>query len=205
MPSEIEELIEKLRKAEERRHVASLQAIDTLEKNMIGSGEPGAEDSPGAGGGQTEEPGPKGNGREGTAGDASNVDRVLDALETQRFKPFDEIVELTELDEARVRAVLYGRSLQSRIQKRRIDKRMAFRMATKPPPRKSQKRRGKGPSAADRVRAVLRQHPDGLRAGAIREQLPDIGANTIGSSLYNMKNKSKKVIYDESTETYRLA
>ena len=197
MPSEIEELIGKLREAEARRHAVSLQAIGTLEKNMIGSG-PAMDGIPAEGGR------PRGGRDDGPIGDVSNVDRVLNALDTKRFKPLDEIVGITGLDESQVRVALYSRSLQSRIEKTKVNKRTVFRIATATVRGKSQIRQRKGPSAAERVRSVLRQHPDGLRAAEIREFLPDISANTIGAALYNLKNKSKKAAYDESTQVYRL-
>lgn len=197
MPSEIEELIGKLREAEARRHAVSLQAIGTLEKNMIGSG-PAMDGIPAEGGR------PRGGRDDGPIGDVSNVDRVLNALDTKRFKPLDEIVGITGLDESQVRVALYSRSLQSRIEKTKVNKRTVFRIATKPVHQKIQTHRKKKLSAAERVRGALRQHPDGLRAGEIRELLPDIGANAIGAALYNMKNKSKAAAYDESTQVYRL-
>jgi hypothetical protein len=207
MRSEIEELIQKLRKAEERQHAANLEAIDTLEKNMLGSGGPAVNDVPIGGGEQAGERSPGEHADEATAEEVSNVDCVLNVLDAQEFTPLSDIVEATGLDEAKVRAVLYSRSLRSRIKKRKVNKRFAFRLIVAPEltVRKAQKLQGKGPSAADRVRAVLGEHPDGLRAAEIRELLPDIGVNTIGATLYNMKKKSKKVIHDESAGTYRLA
>ncbi|MFH1269273.1 MAG: hypothetical protein ABIK89_26390, partial [Planctomycetota bacterium] len=138
-------------------------------------------------------------------GNGSNVDRVLAALDTQEYRSIEDIIELTGLYEIQVRAALYARSLQSRIQKRKDKKkRMTFRMATGPAPAKTKRGGPQGPSAADRVRDLLRQHPEGLRTGQIRQELPDIKATTVGAALYNMKNKSKKVAYDEATEVYRL-
>ena len=205
MSSEIQELIGKLRKAEERRHAASLQAIDTLEENMIGSGGATAEASPAEGAGQAQKRRAEGNGKNRVAGDVSNVGRVLAALDTQTYRSLEEIMELTGLNEIQVRAALYARSLQSRVERTKDKKkRITFRMVTGPAPPKTKTGGPKAPSAADRVRDLLMQHPDGLRTRQIRQKLPDIKATTVGATLYNMKTKSKTVLHDEVAGIYRL-
>ncbi len=198
MASEIEELIRKLREAEARRHAASLEAIAVLQENMIGPGPAVAAES-------LERQSTADVVGNGQVGGINNVDRVLAVLDTHKYMSLDRVMELSGLDEQQARTSLYARSLKLRIQKRKINKRMTFRLAPEPPAPEGGGDKAKSPSGANRVRDVLRQHPDGLRTGQIREELPDLKANTIGTALYNMKKKSKEVLYDESTETYRLA
>lgn len=193
MSSEIQELIRQLREAEARRHAAAVEALDDLEENMIGSGAPAAKVLP-------EPPMPK----RDANGSMSKVGRVLDSLDTQEYRSLEEIMDRTGLGETEVRAALYARAVRSRIDKKKKDKRMIFRLISGSPRPQERKAKRKGRSAAERVRELLTRHPDGLRTGQVQEALHDIKVTTIGSVLYNMKKKSRTVIHDETTGVYRL-
>lgn len=199
MASEIQGLIQKLREAECRRHRESLLAIETLEQNMLGSGAPAEKEL--ADGDQRQR---IGNNGQGPFPQTRNVDRVLSVLDTQKFRSLEEIVGSTGLDEAKVRAALYGRAMKSRIEKKKVKKRFAFRLATQPPLPESNVQKNKSASVTSQVRALLRDHPAGLQTSEIHQALSSIKRVRINTALHSLK-KAQQVIHDESTHIYRPA
>ena len=124
MSTHIQELIRQLREAEDQRHLESIRAITILEENMVGFGPPAAI-APSAG--VATATGVLGS-PELSSEAVSNVDRVVAVLSENEPLSVGEIVKQTGLEEEKVRASLYARSMRNKVGKDRVNKRMVFRI-----------------------------------------------------------------------------
>ena len=200
MSTQIQELIRQLRKAEDRRHLESIHAITVLEQNMVGSGPPAAMDpSIGDTAATSVQVSP-----EPQSNTASNVNRVVAVLSEDESLSVGDIVKRTGLEEEKVRASLYARSMRKKVRKERVNKRMEFRLIPEGDRQSDQaSKSGAGTSVPEHICRVLKEHPEGLPRKLICAELPSLKPATISASLLRLK-RSSRITHDASTGRYLL-
>ena len=136
-------------------------------------------------------------------GKKTRVDIVLDAVSSD-YKTVEQISVATKIAEAKVRAVLYSKSVKDKVQHKKIDKKLAFRLKAA---RTQHAHNGAvaDVSTAALVRNVLAKHPEGLDTRHITQEVEKFGGGkpATTAALYNMKTRGT-LLHEPDTGIYTL-
>lgn len=190
MSQEIKQLIAKLRGELDKKHEAGLKAIADLEAQLLGT--------------TSTLPLPA----ESVSSGSPKVELVLASIR-DTFKTVPQICQETGLQESEVRAVIYSKYLKVELDKKRIGKAMAHRVAgakseSSKGNHKPRPARGGGPSVQSQVLEVIKSAgADGISSSGVIATLKLANPRTVGASLYNLKANGH-VSHNSDTGIYRI-
>jgi hypothetical protein len=183
MTQAIRDQIEQLKAEVQKRYEDGLLAIAKLEEALLGSATIGGPSV-----------------RPHLVRTKSRVQTVLDAIRDD-YKTIAQLASELRIPAAKIRAVLYSKSVRDTVAKREVDNEKAFKIkgsAPAPAPEKNG-----SASSATHVFDVLKKHPEGLTRSQVTTELKGAiaSAHTVSSALYNLK-KSRRI--DLSGGRYRV-